>query len=1055
MKKFFLFLFILLFGLLNLKAQVTSGILSQGGLNRTYIAYLPTSYTAGSNLPVVFVLHALTMNGQRMMQVTGMNAVAETNNFIAVYPDGIGGSWNVGFGIPGASTADDVGFIDALADEMVNLYGADLNRLYACGLSNGGFLSYKLACESTKCFAAIAPVSGVITDAAFATCAPTRSVPVLHIHGTADAIVPFNGIVGFKSVNDVLAYWLFNNNNCSGNPTITALPNTNPFDLSTVDRWAWSPCDNGAEVQLLKVNGGGHQWPGTTVLLGGLGTINRDINASAEIWNFFNRFSCNQSAANPIPPAPTASASPNPICLGTSSTLTATASGGNFEWFNTAIGGTAIATGATYTTPALFATTTYWVQTTIGTDVSARTPVVVNIDPNPQPLSPIVIALPAAVCSGSSSVLTSTVPVLGTINWYDTATGGNLVGTGAIFTTPALTTTTTYWAEPVRGNCAGPRTVVSVAVNPIPAAPTITASPATICQGVSSVLTATGGSGTFTWFDAPTGGILLWVGPTYATLPLLNTTTYYVQETDANGCTSARTAITVTVNSLPASPAVAPATICSGTSTTLTATGPGGTYDWYDLPIGGTLLSTGATFTTPALAFTTVYWVQTTDANGCVSLPAAVVVTVNPTPPAPNIVARPAVICSGNTTTLVARTLAGTVNWYDAPTGGNLLGTGRVFTTPVLTVSATTTFTAYADNTLGVCTGPRSAVTVTVNPIPAAPNVAAQTICYGTSATLTPSTAGGTYAWYTVPTGGLPVWIGASYTTLTLTTNTRFFVEAVANGCVSPRTMVVVNVNAFVLPPKLSASPNRICAGSTSTLNAVVPVGTVDWYNVPVGGTPIATGTSYATPPLTVRTTYWATVTVNGCASARTPVTVYVLTAPSPVAIALPPIVCSGWTSTLTVSFPIGGAINWYDAPAGGNLLGTGLAFITPAITATTNFYAETILNGCVSAQRTPVTVILGGCKTNEQTADVLNEETYMNVFPNPSSGIFNIDFRTDNPALLRIFDTAGKVVFTKDYTADKNQFIETIDLSRMAAGLYFIQLRTKDGMLTDKLALE
>ena len=190
MRKMFLFLFVLLLGFLNLKAQIASGTLSHGGLNRTYLVYLPTSYVQGANLPVVFVLHALTMNGQRMMQVTGMNAVAEANNFIAVYPDGIGGAWNVGFAIPGASTADDVGFIDALVDRVATQYNADLNRVYACGLSNGGFLSYKLACESTKCFTAIAPVSGVITDAAFATCVPMRSVPVLH---TADVREPIEG----------------------------------------------------------------------------------------------------------------------------------------------------------------------------------------------------------------------------------------------------------------------------------------------------------------------------------------------------------------------------------------------------------------------------------------------------------------------------------------------------------------------------------------------------------------------------------------------------------------------------------------------------------------------------------------------------------------------------------------------------------------------------------------------------------------------------------------------------------------------------------------------
>jgi polyhydroxybutyrate depolymerase len=215
--------------------------------------------------------------------------VAETNGFIAAYPSGIAGTWNTG--LPGASTADDLGLIDTIATILEQQYTIDPLRVYSCGFSAGGYMSYRLACESPRCFAAIASVSGTMTEVAFNACAPVFPAHVLHIHGTSDFVVNYNG-GGFtgKSVDEVLALW--NNwNSCNTTPQVTALPNINLFDLSTVELHDYTPCTQGA-VELLKVLGGGHQWPGTSSLLGGLGTINRDIDASEEIWDFFSAYSC-------------------------------------------------------------------------------------------------------------------------------------------------------------------------------------------------------------------------------------------------------------------------------------------------------------------------------------------------------------------------------------------------------------------------------------------------------------------------------------------------------------------------------------------------------------------------------------------------------------------------------------------------------------------------------------------------------------------------------------------------------------------------------------------
>jgi len=269
----------------------TNGNITWDGITRDYIVYLPTTYTPGSSLPLVFVLHGFTQTANTIMNVSDFNTVAETNNFIAVYPQGISNGWNTNAGFPGGSTADDIGFIGALLDEMYNLYNADTNKVYSCGFSAGGYMSHRLACESTRCFAAIASVSGTMTTNAFNDCAPSKNMPVMQIHGTSDAIVNYNGGFGGKSVDDVVNLWV-TNNSCPTTATITVLPDINTTDGSTVEQNIFTPCTDSANVVLLKVVGGGHQWPGTNSILGGLGNINRDINASEEIWNFFSGYSC-------------------------------------------------------------------------------------------------------------------------------------------------------------------------------------------------------------------------------------------------------------------------------------------------------------------------------------------------------------------------------------------------------------------------------------------------------------------------------------------------------------------------------------------------------------------------------------------------------------------------------------------------------------------------------------------------------------------------------------------------------------------------------------------
>ncbi len=285
MRKLILTLFICLAISGDTTSQI-SGSFVFDGITRSWVLHLPTDYNAGESMPLMIALHGLTQTGPEMMQFSDFNTIADTGNFVVVYPNGAGNAWNVGFS--GGSTEDDVGFLSALIDTLHQQYNIDLNRVYATGLSNGGFMSYRLACELGNRIAAIAPVAGTMTDGSYNSCTPQREVPVLHIHGTADLIVNYNGGFGNKSVDQVLAFWN-NFNNCPSLPVIVNLPDL-VAEGSTVQRHTWSPCDESTEVMLLKVINGGHTWPGS-VGVTGVGNTNRDIVASSEIWNFVSRFS--------------------------------------------------------------------------------------------------------------------------------------------------------------------------------------------------------------------------------------------------------------------------------------------------------------------------------------------------------------------------------------------------------------------------------------------------------------------------------------------------------------------------------------------------------------------------------------------------------------------------------------------------------------------------------------------------------------------------------------------------------------------------------------------
>ena len=254
-------------------------------VSRSYIVHLPPSYSASNLYPLIINMHGYSSNAAQEQGYAEMDAVADTANFIVVYPNGVANSWNSGQTWSYNTGINDVTFISALIDTMSANYSIDASMVYACGMSNGGYMSYRLACELEDKIAAIASVTGVMSDSTYTSCQTGRPIPILHMHGTLDPTVAYNGSPGNTAVETGIDWWV-QNNNCPSTPTIRDLPDINSTDASTVTTYYYGPCDNSSEVILFKITGGEHTWPGVSFIIG---VTNQDIEGSGEIWLFFRK----------------------------------------------------------------------------------------------------------------------------------------------------------------------------------------------------------------------------------------------------------------------------------------------------------------------------------------------------------------------------------------------------------------------------------------------------------------------------------------------------------------------------------------------------------------------------------------------------------------------------------------------------------------------------------------------------------------------------------------------------------------------------------------------
>jgi len=254
--------------------------LTHDNVNRNYLVYIPDSYDSEIDYPLMFVFHGFGGIATQFINNADMRDLAESNNFIVVYPQGLdlggtGSHWNCSN--PSAdnkSDVDDIGFIENLIDQLILDYPViDSKRIYAAGYSNGGFMSYYLACNSKK-FAAIGSVAGTMLDDSYQSCNANFPTAMINIHGTNDFDVPYDGNTYYPSIPEVVDWWKNFNNT----------PNEDLFTNQdgSIEQYKYYNDAGDIYVEHIKIIGGDHYWDDKLNYEG--------KNTSGLIWDFVSNY---------------------------------------------------------------------------------------------------------------------------------------------------------------------------------------------------------------------------------------------------------------------------------------------------------------------------------------------------------------------------------------------------------------------------------------------------------------------------------------------------------------------------------------------------------------------------------------------------------------------------------------------------------------------------------------------------------------------------------------------------------------------------------------------
>ena len=752
-------------------------------------------------------------------------------------------------------------------------------------------------------------------------------------------------------------------------------------------------------------------------------------------------------------------------------TLTANSSG-TVEWFDQATGGTLLGSGTTFTTPVLNSTTTYYVEADGCTPRIAVQAIIEQVSTDP-------ITADVNRCGPGSVTLTAA--AADQVYWFDAPAGGNLVATGSPFNTPFLNLTTTYYVQ-AGLTCPSNRIAVQAVIN---SATAPVGHDTTACGPISVTLSATS-INNILWFDAAIGGTQVGSGPTFTTPVLTTNATYYAEAQST--CVSVRTAVNAFITTVN-DPVGVDGSHCGPGSVILSGSSPN-TVNWFDVPVGGTILSTGINFTTPVLNSTTIYYAEATDGT-CNSARIAVTATIIENLPP---VATDSFNCGPGTVTLNA-TSSDTIYWFDAPVGGNLVGTGSTFVTPVL--NNTTTY--YVQTSLG-CPSARASVDAIIASTSADPVTTDDHICANNTGTVT-ATAADPITWY--DDQGNVVGSGSSFTSPVLSNTTVYYAVA---GTMCPSQQIAATITVDPASADPVTTNDTVCSSGSMTLTATA-ADPITWYDDQ--GNVVGSGSSFTTPVLTQTATYYAVAT-GTCPSSQV-AALAVVNAPSADPVTTDGSVCG--SGTVTLSATAADPITWYDDQ--GNVVGTGNSFTTPVLTSSAVYYAvagtdcpsqqvacnavvnplptvslgpDTIHTGSTSyvldagagfssylwsTTETSQTITINGvsgsyCVTitdanNCSNSDCVyldfmvginsfSQQGIISLTPNPTTGKITLKLPSADFVLLKVVDEAGRIILAENISGRK---IQELDLSGVAKGIYFLRIFGKNSVNTERLIIE
>jgi len=322
----------MLFAAYGARAQETKERVTVNEVDRTYQVRLPVGYDSTQKHPVVILLHGMNQEAGDMERLTHFDDLADKASIIAVFPVALHGRWNVGVrapdsqparspmgrggrhggfgggfpgggGYPGGSQgqgrsrdqnqpapADDIEFLNRMLDRMATRYSIDTSRIYATGLSEGGFMAIKVGCSMAERIAAIAPVGAAMPKTM--VCLPSRPISVVMINGTSDPVVPHGGGTEHNlqlpvvSIDDSAKAWA-RIDRCAEKPTETKLKAHEKGGMETKVE-TYDGCQQGAQVVSYSIKGGGNTWPGGEQyeVEKQVGKTSHDLNANETIWNF-------------------------------------------------------------------------------------------------------------------------------------------------------------------------------------------------------------------------------------------------------------------------------------------------------------------------------------------------------------------------------------------------------------------------------------------------------------------------------------------------------------------------------------------------------------------------------------------------------------------------------------------------------------------------------------------------------------------------------------------------------------------------------------------------